>query len=161
MTTADVETVLQRARERFPEARPRIISDNGPAFVAKEFKAFIRLAGMTHVRTSPYDPQSNGQMQRWYQTFKGTTLRPAPPDSPERARRMVRVFVAYYHHERLHSAIGCLTPADLLAGRALGSRSTQPLHVVHCTTTHESHSRGTRNIRSMSLPYPEPSQLPP
>ena len=82
---------------------------------------------MTHVRTSRYDPQSNGKMERWYQTFKGTTLRPTPPDSPESARRMVRVFVAYYNRERLHSAIGFLTPADLLAGRALRSRSTQPV----------------------------------
>ena len=34
MTERDVETVLQRARERFPDARPRIISDNGPQFIS-------------------------------------------------------------------------------------------------------------------------------
>ena len=62
MTEADVEVILQRARERFPDAHPRIISDNGPQFIAKDFKAFIRLAGMTHVRTSPYYPQSNGKL---------------------------------------------------------------------------------------------------
>jgi putative transposase len=50
MTTADVETVIQRARERYPDERPRIISDNGPQFIARDFKEFIRLAGMTHVR---------------------------------------------------------------------------------------------------------------
>lgn len=38
MTTADVETVLQRAREQYPDARPRIISDNGPQFIAKDFQ---------------------------------------------------------------------------------------------------------------------------
>jgi transposase InsO family protein len=58
MTEADVETILQRAKEKFPEARPRIISDNGPQFIAKDFKEFIRLSGMTHVRTSPFYPQS-------------------------------------------------------------------------------------------------------
>ena len=118
MTTAEVELVLQRARERFPDARPRIISDNGPQFIAKDFKELIRLAGMTHVRTSPYYPQSNGKMERWYQTFKVTTSRPTPPRSLDDARRMVAAFVAYYNHERLHSAIGFVTPADLLAGRA-------------------------------------------
>ena len=60
MTEADVEASLQRAREKYPDAHPRIISDNGPQFIAKDFKEFIRLAGMTHVRTSPYYPQSNG-----------------------------------------------------------------------------------------------------
>jgi len=54
MTEQDVETILQRAREKFPGERPRIISDNGPQFVAKEFKQYVRLCGMTHVRTSPY-----------------------------------------------------------------------------------------------------------
>ena len=58
MTEQDVEILLQRAREKFPDARPRIISDNGPQFIARDFKQFIRLCGMTHVRTSPYYPQS-------------------------------------------------------------------------------------------------------
>ena len=71
MTEADVETILQRARERYPDARPRIISDNGPQFIAKDFKEFIRLCGMTHVRTSPYYPQSNGKIERWHRIAQG------------------------------------------------------------------------------------------
>jgi putative transposase len=58
MTECDTEIVIQRAREKYPNARPRIITDNGPQFIAKEFKEFIRMSGMTHVRTSPYYPQS-------------------------------------------------------------------------------------------------------
>ena len=58
MTEAEIEIILQRAREKYPEAKPRIISDNGPQFIARDFKEFIRIAGMTHVRTSPYYPQS-------------------------------------------------------------------------------------------------------
>src|ERR1035437_9186934 len=58
MTEADVEIILQAVREKYPEARPRIISDNGPQFIARDFKEFIRISGMTHVRTSPYYPQS-------------------------------------------------------------------------------------------------------
>jgi putative transposase len=42
---------------------PRIITDNGPQFIAKDFKEFIRLAGLTHVKTSPYYPQSNGKIE--------------------------------------------------------------------------------------------------
>jgi putative transposase len=54
MTEADIEIILQGAKEKRPEARPRIISDNGPQFIAKDFKEFIRISGMTHVRTSPF-----------------------------------------------------------------------------------------------------------
>jgi transposase InsO family protein len=117
MKEADVEIVLQRAREQFPEARPRIISDNGPQFVARDFKEFIRLCGMTHVRTSPYYPQSNGKIERWHGTLKRDCLRPAVPLSLEEARRLVQQFVDDYNHRRLHSAIGYVTPADKLAGR--------------------------------------------
>ena len=53
MTEIDVECILQRGRETFPGQRPRIISDNGPQFIAKDFKEFIRLTGMMHVRTAP------------------------------------------------------------------------------------------------------------
>jgi len=118
MTETDVETVLQRAREQYPDARPRIISDNGPQFIARDFKEFIRLAGMTHVRTAPYYPQSNGKLERWLQTLKVTAIRPQTPSSLEEARRVVATFVGYYNYHRLHSAIGFVTPADLLAGRA-------------------------------------------
>jgi len=118
MTEADVEIILQRGRELFPDARPRIISDNGPQFIARDFKEFIRLSGMTHVRTSPYDPQSNGKLERYHRTIKGDGIRPGTPLSLEEARRIVQKFVTQYNNVRLHSAIQYIAPADKLAGRA-------------------------------------------
>jgi putative transposase len=117
MTEVDVETIIQRARERFPGVHPRIISDNGPQFIAKDFKEFIRICGMTHVRTSPYYPQSNGKKERWYKTLKGECIRVKTPLSLDDARRVVADFVAHYNQVRLHSAIGYIAPADKLAGR--------------------------------------------
>jgi putative transposase len=116
MREADVEIVLERAKEQFPEARPRIITDNGPQFIAKDFKEFIRLSGMTHVKTSPYYPQSNGKLERWHQTLKADCIRPHVPLSLDEARRLVADFVEHYNHVRLHSGIGYVTPADKLAG---------------------------------------------
>lgn len=118
MKEVDVETIVQRAREIYPEARPRIISDNGPQFIARDFKVFIRLAGMTHVRTSPYYPQSNGKIEAWHKTLKVTTIRPNAPASLAEARELVARFVEHYNTVRLHSAIGYVTPADRLAGRS-------------------------------------------
>lgn len=118
MTETDVEIILQRAREQFPEATPRIISDNGPQFIARDFKEFIRISGMTHVKTSPYYPQSNGKLERYHKTIKSECLRPQTPLSLEDAQRIVTGFVEHYNHHRLHSAIGYLTPWDQLKGRA-------------------------------------------
>ncbi len=117
MTEKDVEIVLQRAREKYPDASPRIISDNGPQFIARDFKEFIRLSGMSHVRTSPYYPQSNGKIERWHQSLKRECIRPKTPLDLEDARRLVSGFVEYYNTIRLHSSIGYITPKDKLEGR--------------------------------------------
>ncbi len=118
MTEPEIEIILQRAKEQFPEAMPRIISDNGPQFCAKNFREFLRISGMTHVRTSPYYPQSNGKIERYHRTIKSTCIRPNPPLSREDARRIVDDFVERYNHTRLHSAINYITPFDKLEGRA-------------------------------------------
>lgn len=117
MTEADVEIILERAREKFPDATPRIISDNGPQFVAKSFKEYIRFCGMTHVRTAPFYPQSNGKIERWHKSLKTECIRPKTPLSLEDARNIVAEFVRCYNTERLHSAIGYVTPKDKLEGR--------------------------------------------
>jgi transposase InsO family protein len=117
MTEADVEVLLQRAKEKFPDARPRIISDNGPQFIAKDFKEFIRQSGMTHVRTSPYYPQSNGKIERWNGTIKSECIRPGVLLSCEDGERLIGQYVMVYNEQRLHSAIGYITPKDMLEGR--------------------------------------------
>ncbi len=118
MKETDIEIVLQRAREKYPDARPRIISDNGPQFIAKDFKEFIRISGMTHVRTSPYYPQSNGKIERWHKSLKQECIRPGTPLTLEDAKRLVTQYVIHYNYRRLHSAIGYITPWDKLQGRA-------------------------------------------
>lgn len=117
MKEAEIELIIQRGREKFPDAYPRIISDNGPQFIARDFKEFIRVCGMTHVRTSPYYPQSNGKLERWHKSLKGECIRPGTPLSLEEARLLVAGYVEHYNTARLHSAIGYVAPADKLAGR--------------------------------------------
>ena len=117
MTEQDVELVLQRAKEKYPQARPRIISDNGPQFIAKDFKEFIRLAGMTHVRTSPYYPQSNGKLERWHKSFKVEGWRPGLAQDYDQGMAVTGKYIRHYNEERLHSAIAYVTPKDKLEGR--------------------------------------------
>jgi transposase InsO family protein len=79
MKELDIEAIAQYAKEQYPEARRRIISDNGPGFIANDFKSFARLSGMTHVRVSPYYPQSNGKLERYPKTLKSQCNRPKCP----------------------------------------------------------------------------------
>jgi transposase InsO family protein len=118
MTELDVEIVCQAALEKHPGVSPRIISDNGPQFLAGDFKAFVRQSGMTHVKTSPYYPQSNGKLERWHGSLKCESIRPNCPRNYDEAMRTIADYVRHYNEVRLHSAIGYITPADYLAGLA-------------------------------------------
>ncbi len=116
MKESEIEIIMERAKERFPGEKPRIISDNGPQFISNGFKEYIRISGMTHVRTSPFYPQSNGKLERWHKTVKQESIRPCCPLNVDDARRIVGEYVTYYNTKRLHSAIGYVAPQDKLDG---------------------------------------------
>jgi len=72
---------------------------------------------MTHVRTSPYYPQSNGQLERWHKTLKQECVRLGKPLSLPEARDLIEKYIVHYNERRLHSHIDCVTPMDKLKGR--------------------------------------------
>jgi hypothetical protein len=86
--------------------------------IARDFKEYIRIRGMTHARTSPYYPQSNGKIERWRKSLKSEAIGPKVPLSLEDATRIVGEYVVHYNTIRLHGAIGYITPKDKLEGRA-------------------------------------------
>jgi transposase InsO family protein len=67
----DIEAIVQYAKEQYPEARPRIISDNGPQFIANDFQSFVRLSCMT--------------IERYHRTLKSDCIRTKCPLSLEEA----------------------------------------------------------------------------
>jgi Integrase core domain len=116
MKEADIEMILERAKEKYPEARPRIISDKGPQFIARDFKEFIRISGMTHVRTSPFYPQSNGKIERWHKSLKRECIRPLTPLTLDDARRLIQIYVDHYNTVRLHQSQLFSDPRGNVAG---------------------------------------------
>ena len=65
----------------------------------------------------PIYPQSNGKIERWHKSLKSECIRPGTPLSLEDAQRLVQAYVEHYNNIRLNSAIGYITPQDMLAGR--------------------------------------------
>ncbi len=116
MTEADVELIIQNAKDLYPHSKARIISDNGKQYVSKDFKEFIREVGLTHVRTSPYYPQSNGKIERFHGTLKEGVFRTRDFGSLKEAKEAVTEFIDYYNDVRLHSSLGYVTPTDKLNG---------------------------------------------
>ena len=116
MKEEDIEIVVQEALEKNKGCQPRLISDNGPQFKAKDFKEFIRFCGMEHTFTRPYYPESNGKIERWFKELKQNCIRPFQPQTLADAKKYITNFIEIYNYKRLHSAIGYVTPYDKLLG---------------------------------------------
>jgi putative transposase len=160
MKEADLEIVIERAKALYPDARPRIISDNGPQYVSRDFHEFIRLSGMTHVRTSPYYPQSNGKIERFHGSLKRECIRPRTPVSLEDARRLVAQFVHYYNTQRLHSAIGYVAPVAVLEGRAEAIRAERRRRLEAARLQRQHETPLTRKEANPTLPPVGPARTP-
>ena len=69
-TTAGRATnVLREMFARFGIPQ-QLVSDSGPQFVSKEFKQFMLINEIKHIKSSPYHPTSNGVAERMVQTLK-------------------------------------------------------------------------------------------
>ena len=97
--------------------KPRLLSDNGPSYIATELAEWIDANGMSHVRGAPLHPQTQGKIERWHQTLKNRILLEnyfLPGD----LERQIEAFVEHYNHRRHHEGLGNVTPADAYFGRA-------------------------------------------
>lgn len=117
MSEYDVQITLQRALEKYPGVHPRLISDNGKQFIAKDFKEYLRECGLKHVRTSVYYPQSNGKIERFHGTIKTEAIRKQSYLSVEDARRQIDEYIRIYNEERLHSSLYYLKPKEVFEGK--------------------------------------------
>ncbi len=117
MEEYDVEIVLRRAKEAYPEAAGALISDHGPQFIAKDFKKFLKEANLQQVLISVGYPQSNGKLERYHRTIKEEKIRTSSFVDHEDARRQIADYVRYYNEERLHAGIYYLTPKEVFEGK--------------------------------------------
>lgn len=113
----DVEIMMERALEKYPGEEPVLITDNGPQFIAKEFGLYLQDIGITHRKTRFYYPQSNGKIERFFQTCKNEAIRRQSYLSLDDLKRQIDDYIETYNHVRLHSSLGYITPDDMLKGR--------------------------------------------
>ena len=97
--------------------KPRLLSDNGSSYIAGDLAEWMEGQGMNHTRGAPYHPQTQGKIERWYQTLKNRILLEnyyLPGD----LEAQIDAFVGHYNHQRYHESLKNLTPADVYFGRS-------------------------------------------
>lgn len=117
MEEFDVQITLQKALENYPGVSPRLISDNGPQFISKDFSEYLRFAGLQHIKTSVAYPQANGKIERFHRSIHEECLQKTSLIDLDDARNQIFKYIEYYNKKRLHSSLYYLTPEDFLEGR--------------------------------------------
>ncbi len=96
--------------------RPRLLSDNGSAYLSGELRDYLGERHMAHIRGRPYHPQTQGKIERYHRTMKNV-VKLENYYFPWELEAALRDFVAYYNNERYHEALDNVTPADAYFGR--------------------------------------------
>jgi putative transposase len=115
--TLDLALVASGCTSANVHHRPRLLSDNGPCYIAGELAEYIEAQRMSHVRGAPFHPQTQGKIERWHQTMKNRILLEnyfLPGD----LETQIEAFVEHYNHRRYHESLSNVTPADAYFGRA-------------------------------------------
>ena len=122
MAASDVTDTLELAltasgcNEVRVRHRPRLLSDNGPSYIAGELVQWLAKNTIEHIRGAPCHPQTQGKIERWHQTLKNRILLEnyyLPGD----LEGQIEAFVGHYNHRRYHESLNNLTPADVYFGR--------------------------------------------
>ncbi len=115
--TLDMALAASGCDQVHVQHKPRLLSDNGPCYIAEELADYIETKAMSHVRGAPMHPQTQGKIERWHQTMKNRILLEnyfLPGD----LEAQIGAFVEHYNNRRYHESLANVTPADAYFGRA-------------------------------------------
>lgn len=123
MNHTDVEETLDLAiaatgvKQVAVQHRPRLLSDNGSAYISGDLADYLALHGIRHTRGAPYHPQTQGKIERYHRSIKNVICL-EHHYFPGQLEQAIAAFVEHYNYQRYHEALGNVTPADVFFGRA-------------------------------------------
>lgn len=123
MASDDVEETLNMALKKSGleefrvRHRPRLLSDNGPAYLSIDLKQFLKRKNIELIRGAPYHPMTHGKIERWHRSMKNV-VKLQNYYSPSELEKAIAEFVEYYNNEHYHESIDNLTPADVYSGKS-------------------------------------------
>lgn len=115
--TLDIALAATGVQQVAVKHRPRLLSDNGPAYLSGDLAEYLQTHGIHHTRGQPYPPMTQGKIERWHRSLKNVICL----DNhyfPWQLEQAIAAFVQHYNHQRYHEALRNLTPADVYFGRS-------------------------------------------
>jgi transposase InsO family protein len=106
---------LHRAHDWFATAGitiERVLSDNGPCYRSRDWAATCAQLSITHKRTRPYRPQTNGKVERYHRTLADEWAYAEPYASETAPRAALPSWLHDYNNHRGHTALGGNPPAS-------------------------------------------------
>jgi putative transposase len=120
MKETDVEDTIDAAMMKSnlkPNEKPKLLSDNGSCYIAKDFKAYTAKQEIKHIRGRVRHPQTQGKIERYHRSMKNV-IKLDVYHSPMELEQALRKFVHYYNYERCHESINNVTPAQKYYGKS-------------------------------------------
>jgi putative transposase len=142
---------LPKGEDGKPVEKPEIRSDNGSGYISKEFKVVLKENGLGHHRIKPHCPEENGLIERMHRTLREELDGEALTNLLAAEKIFARV-VRRYNEERLHSALGFLTPADYYRGNPAERYAARRTKLAKAR-----HQRKEKNLelQQRTLSFPE------
>lgn len=117
MTTNDVQLILERAKEKHPNASPRLITDNRKQYAALKFASFLQQVSIQHTIISPSYRQANGKIERFHRTLPEECLQRTGMLGFEDGQQQIARYIDHYNNHRLHSSLHYLRPVNFFEGK--------------------------------------------
>ncbi|CAI2344425.1 unnamed protein product [Caenorhabditis sp. 36 PRJEB53466] len=93
-----------------------LVSDNGTQFSSSSFDNFCKSRGITHLHSPPFHPQSNGQAERFVDTFKRALVKLKGEEDTTTA---IQTFLQAYRSTSSASSPDNKSPAENFIGRKI------------------------------------------
>lgn len=100
-----------RRRRVVPES---VMTDNGSAYLSKNWRHQCDDLGVRHLRTRPYTPRTNGKAERFIQSMLRECAYERPYRSSDQRRDALEDWLRYYNHDRPHRSLGMNPPRQRL-----------------------------------------------
>lgn len=120
MKETDVEDTINAAMHKSnlkPNEKPKLLSDNGSCYIARDFKEYTKANEIKHIRGRVRHPQTQGKIERYHRSMKNV-IKQDVYHSPMELEAALKKFVHYYNYERYHESINNVTPAQKYYGKS-------------------------------------------